>query len=96
MTTVTIDTAISHGVVVYTQRRDRGCDLAGRGWLVHELEGGIAGMGDDGAGQRGRRSTPRFPAASSSIYIGGIGDAISGEGDGWFVNWKGGIAGMGR
>jgi hypothetical protein len=45
MTTVTIDTAISHGVVVYTQRRVRGCDLAGRGWLVRELEGGIAGMG---------------------------------------------------
>jgi hypothetical protein len=40
MTTATIDTTISRGIVVYTQRRDRGCNMAGRGWLVHELEGG--------------------------------------------------------
>jgi hypothetical protein len=45
MTTATIATAISHGDVVYIQRRDWGCDLAGRGQLVRELEGGIGGLG---------------------------------------------------
>jgi hypothetical protein len=42
----TIDTTISHAIIVYMQRRDRGCNLGGGEWLVRELEGGNSRYGE--------------------------------------------------
>jgi hypothetical protein len=84
MARTTNDAAILHSIVVYPLRRAVICNLGGRGWVVHELEGENWGMG-----RRWCRTTTTINAAISHgvvIYPMGRDGICDLGGCGWVVH----------